>query len=254
MRHVQRCCRVGIIPAYAGSTRGLAKMGETCGGSSPHTRGARERPAIPDATIRDHPRIRGEHRALVVSDVFLVGIIPAYAGSTHDDAMEMGMRAGSSPHTRGAPTPERAGTRRGRDHPRIRGEHVAPARRPRQSDGIIPAYAGSTKNYFSLKPISAGSSPHTRGARSRVSARTPRGGDHPRIRGEHHCSPCGGVGVVGIIPAYAGSTSCATPLPQRHRGSSPHTRGAPERPIGTSPTRRDHPRIRGEHRVDGAPR
>ena len=133
---------------------------------------------------------------------------------------------GSSPHTRGAPRPRRLGCIPRRDHPRIRGEHVAPARRPRQSDGIIPAYAGSTKNYFSLKPISAGSSPHTRGALRCLG---------PVQRSQR------------IIPAYAGSTLAGLSCTMPREGSSPHTRGAPERPIGTSPTRRDHPRIRGEH-------
>ena len=113
---------------------------------------------------------------------------------------------------------------------------------------------------------SAGSSPHTRGARhpfrnarrqlriipayagSTTTLRRPSriSWDHPRIRGEHDCSiyftnfPPGSsphtrgarlrylVGRLGrrIIPAYAGST----PAPPRNHlmlsGSSPHTRGA----------------------------
>ena len=131
------------------------------------------------------------------------------------------------------------------DHPRIRGEHLsfsavlqlsrgssphtrgAPhERRPFAfDDGIIPAYAGSTRH----------SSCHRGPA-----------WDHPRIRGEHcegHLGwgvPCGSsphtrgallhsreaVGETGIIPAYAGSTKS----PKRARAWQP-----------------DHPRIRGEH-------
>ena len=95
-------------------------------------------------------------------------------------------------------------------------------------EGIIPAYAGST--------IMA------------LAALTQWGGDHPRIRGEHHSeadlthmvagsSPHTrgaraavtiAVAPVGIIPAYAGSTT-------RRRGWS------------NALTGRDHPRIRGEH-------
>ena len=111
-----------------------------------------------------------------------------------------------------------------------------------------------------------GSSPHTRGARGRVHRRRrpkriipayagstcPSSQivfsmvDHPRIRGEHAVSP--------------------TKTP-KNRGSSPHTRGAPDRVASvmahagiipayagstlTSPTNSltmtDHPRIRGEH-------
>ena len=134
--------RVGIIPAYAGSTllraseaptsrdhpriRGEHKDEEKTasieGGSSPHTRGARRGSRSPsadtgiipayagstasshfaDSTCWDHPRIRGEHQRM-----------------PHEkDAL-----LGSSPHTRGA----RQGSRR------------APAQ-----TRIIPAYAGST--------------------------------------------------------------------------------------------------------------
>ena len=131
------------------------------------------------------------------------------------------------------------------DHPRIRGEHSAPSSR---------------------LPPSAGSSPHTRGARPGYRPRrtatgiipayagsTPLGRliwialwDHPRIRGEHGrvlWGRCRGTGssphtrgalalqvawevIKRIIPAYAGST--LTTLRRRH--SLP-----------------DHPRIRGEH-------
>ena len=133
---------VGIIPAYAGSTR-LARgrrsepwdhpriRGEHCvresvprtdQGSSPHTRGAlgcpslspsdsRIIPAYAGSTIlaplmatcrRDHPRIRGEHRR------------GRYWPSTV---------SGSSPHTRGARHRLGCAGDFGRDHPRIRGEH-----------------------------------------------------------------------------------------------------------------------------------
>ena len=135
----------GIIPAYAGSTtatnansrtdtdhpriRGEHSLVHTDGvlkpGSSPHTRGARPNigvsgtrsriiPAYAGSTLplavwcaldEDHPRIRGEHR---VGDP--VG----------------GEVAGSSPHTRGAPS----------------ATHINS-----QSLRIIPAYAGSTKTW-----------------------------------------------------------------------------------------------------------
>ena len=154
----------GIIPAYAGSTvrtpsamsrrvdhpriRGEhslpAPADPRSRGSSPHTRGARTNPlarfkrgriipayagstpftASPPRTVRDHPRIRGEHAMR---------------------RCETGRTRGSSPHTRGAQArQERRRLRRriipayagstiiprmsfwcGRDHPRIRGEHFS---------------------------------------------------------------------------------------------------------------------------------
>ena len=173
-----------IIPAYAGSTPvgRVAEMREA--GSSPHTRGAlphlrlhvrhhRIIPAYAGSTSAghgkasrwwDHPRIRGEHLHVLLN---------------------ARMDAGSSPHTRGALSgrvrgrfpgriiPAYAGStsilrRRNsthRDHPRIRGEHFqgrelrlrsegsSPHTRGARSpppqtpgrEGIIPAYAGSTR-------------------------------------------------------------------------------------------------------------
>ena len=172
------------------------------------------------------PHTRGARRP-PISQTVLAGIIPAYAGST--------ITAIWSPALTW-------------DHPRIRGEHAA----------------------FAVPPIEVpGSSPHTRGARSGRRRRcdvpgiipayagsTPRQAratcwlpDHPRIRGEH--------------PQYT------VKLPPIH-GSSPHTRGARGNYFSAAMGRRiipayagstrsapilmtllaDHPRIRGEHRLD----
>ena len=234
----------GIIPAYAGSTGLTSSGGASRKGSSPHTRGAldlmthftywkRIIPAYAGSTRiesramsshGDHPRIRGEH--------------------TNDAQMEA-FSAGSSPHTRGAlhtqpsesgPTriiPAYAGStwcrwcaiRPGWDHPRIRGEHppgdtawgLLPGSSPHTrgargvaavmcgSEGIIPAYAGST-NPWTLVSSSARDHPRIRGEhfRQRIFVRS-RHGSSPHTRGAHlrqgsHRS------VPGIIPAYAGST------------------------------------------------
>ena len=193
---------------------------------------------------RDHPRIRGEHPVLVPSSTQRVGssphtrgaptfsailspplgIIPAYAGSTHGGALRRPRAA---------------------DHPRIRGEHVQMNRAIADGSGssphtrgarpgrchrrcrlrIIPAYAGSTD---------------VSGASSIAEW------DHPRIRGEHQAALGGDRGGVGSSP--------------HTRGARPHVRGprAPGRIIpayaGSTPARPgpasagpDHPRIRGEH-------
>ena len=234
----------GIIPAYAGSTRRCRRRWTTetdhprirgehilapppnssTKGSSPHTRGARPTTISTCGAGMDHPRIRGEH----TESVDLTA-----------------SRKGSSPHTRGARVtkggsgvngriiPAYAGSTRlqptaihgRRDHPRIRGEHT---------------YANMEQESI------LGSSPHTRGARSRSGTSAEGTSDHPRIRGEHQ--------TIRKIAAEL-------------RGSSPHTRGARSRlrlrrrsgriipayagsttgRTGWRPLVRDHPRIRGEH-------
>ena len=295
----------GIIPAYAGSTvaeipgkivkadhpriRGehtlVVSRLHLMPGSSPHTRGAPSEAYGTASNPADHPRIRGEHPGIPSHKWGSFRIIPAYAGSTPwfidsrgwlaDHPRIRGehvaqipgkvVKAGSSPHTRGA--------RRSRGLRRHRGR-------------IIPAYAGSTPAGAGLRPApgdhprirgehsrnwdspraSVGSSPHTRGARGRARgypissriipayagstragrSRPPRFEDHPRIRGEHS-------------PTVSGTTPKA--------GSSPHTRGArlplgaPAWAAGIIPayagsttlsliqkqSAEDHPRIRGEH-------
>ena len=216
-----------IIPAYAGSTSISGQL-RTPPKDHPRIRG--EHPGVfaflsPGAV--DHPRIRGEHgpvdghvdqatgssphtrgaRTVGRLPVSLVGIIPAYAGSTG-----------------GRYQFERAW----KDHPRIRGEHsLFSARSPLSrgssphtrgaqailvdSDffvGIIPAYAGSTARRTEAPARTPGSSPHTRGALNGASI---------------------GYKARRIIPAYAGSTDVRESMPRtdqdhpRIRGEHPWT-------------------------------
>ena len=177
---------MGIIPAYAGSTSCATPLPQRHRGSSPHTRGAPERPIGTSPTRRDHPRIRGEHRYLLPRIGLLGGIIPAYAGSTESTEHHVDS---------------------GVDHPRIRGEHGEETADEGGEGGIIPAYAGSTQFGRSDLRGRGGSSPHTRGAPRKRPELKLAFRDHPRIRGEHHSSYGCYPEIVGIIPAYAGSTA-----------------------------------------------
>ncbi len=163
--------------------------------------------------------------------------------------MRQRISLGSSPRPRGAPrfrpgrvggggiipasagsTPFSAGTCGWRrDHPRVRGEHARVVPHDQGVVGIIPASAGSTPPWR---------------------RRSTHGSDHPRVRGEHHPvmtitrsrtgsspRPWGAhghgalpFGWLRIIPASAGSTA-SRPSP--------------------ACSRRDHPRVRGEHSLDG---
>ena len=234
------------------------------GGSSPHTRGAPQHP------------YRAGHRE---------GIIPAYAGST-------GIR-------------KRIGWCN-RDHPRIRGEHVMTMPKLSRQQGSSPHTRGALLRLDEVKVLN-GIIPAYAGSTLSSNVSRSGGRDHPRIRGEHNTfprrlHPCQGSSPHtrgarassrrrrlggGIIPAYAGSTTCKAGGQLRQRdhprirgehevpapewfvkeGSSPHTRGAhPQadhgpRPDGIIPAyagstskrtpkitgARDHPRIRGEH-------
>ena len=220
------------------------------------------------------PRVRGAAGNKLVSFSF-VGIIPARAGSRRStDTQKNGERdhpracgeqvatddcttdtEGSSPRVRGAvsgtpltqtPTriiPARAGSSCwnqlwgivSRDHPRACGEQVATDDCTTDTEGIIPARAGSRRTCCHASAASMGSSPRVRGAvvasstecaiLGIIPARAGSSGllgrplqwhrDHPRACGEQQPVPEWQSGIHGIIPARAGSSrskdSCNRP-------------------------------------------
>ena len=233
-------------------------------GSSPHTRGA----------LNNR-----------LTELEKRGIIPAYAGSTqtalctghrpgdhprirgeHPGCSQRNLRPrGSSPHTRGAPS------------------ETAPSRKV---SGIIPAYAGSTNlplmdgidigdhprirgehSGVNLSSSSKkGSSPHTRGARTKEFSKWHKNGiipayagstspatrygagwwDHPRIRGEHGITASGDETVTGSSPHTRGARSFVA-MSISIRGIIPAYAGSTTPPKQSVICTWDHPRIRGEH-------
>ena len=152
-------------------------------GSSPHARGA---PAVVGVDERD------------------VGIIPACAGSTELHAGRR-HRAGDHPRMRGEHAPDNASATCSRgSSPHARGAPLRPFRPP-GGVGIIPACAGSTRRSNSLS-YSSGDHPRMRGEHPTPStSQNAHTGSSPHARGALH-RLVGGVDVVGIIPACAGST------------------------------------------------
>ncbi len=261
-------------------------------GSSPHTRGAPSRAASAPSKTADHPRIRGEHAIRSEYSIIVPGssphtrgapysgphesirdgIIPAYAGSTPSGTGRAGIsrdhprirgehavatvkfiwEGGSSPHTRGAPPGGRGGVVSLRDHPRIRGEHMHVYPPVSRFDGSSPHTRGAL--YLKVHLLRCPRIiPAYAGSTSPAPAPSSAQSDHPRIRGEH------------IKISVTADTK---------RGSSPHTRGAPQEgavhglrariipayagstAVGWRRRRRlaDHPRIRGEHDARGGAR
>ncbi len=277
-------CR--IIPAYAGSTL---------------------RWIPPCSRWRDHPRVCGEHPSRRSHRHLRQGSSPRMRGALVQHLREDGHR-GIIPAYAGSTKSRICQRRFKRDHPRVCGEHPSRAE-PRVSRrgssprmrgarlisvfallicGIIPAYAGSTASP-STPGGSSGDHPRVCGEhRNWRKGLNPRWGSSPRMRGAHDatqtCRRC-----LGIIPAYAGSTSrgcCGQPQGGDHprvcgehttsalvayasAGSSPRMRGALHRPVhrprhpgiipayaGSTGDREDkdgqggdHPRVCGEHKT-----
>ena len=217
----------GIIPACAGSTTNFASCQTIPRGSSPHARGAQNHVGDWKHSIRDHPRMRGEHASVVIVAVFGKGIIPACAGSTGLSSTARTRLTGSSPHARGARRENGGFAQCDRNHPRMRGEHSLASRRGAARVGIIPACAGSTIHAHYGMGGRWGSSPHARGALGSRERHHACSRDHPRMRGEHSALVQRVGEQAGIIPACAGSTWHVGSMRSASMGSSPHARGAP---------------------------
>ena len=213
----------GIIPACAGNTISMTRL------------------TIP---AWDHPRMRGEH--FVATGWNEVGL-------------------GSSPHARGTPVtcadvetpsgiiPACAGNTAlrncrpscGRDHPRMRGEHV---------------------KIISHATIHMGSSPHARGTLGKVGGGQRVGGiipacagntghsrlivshawDHPRMRGEHRGKYHMQKTLPGSSPHARGTQDWAGSFEQ-DRGIIPACAGNTRLRKHGPRLHGDHPRMRGEH-------
>ena len=176
---------MGIIPAYAGSTKNMIMLC-VCWSDHPRIRGEHgSTPSTPDESMGSSPHTRGA-RHLEVAVYPVKRIIPAYAGSTSKFRgvsftwwdhprirgehlardIQVADKTGSSPHTRGA-----------RRHLHGVGD------RPR----IIPAYAGSTSCHIpSMFPPP----------------------DHPRIRGEHAEADGAKLEAEGSSPHTRGARQC----------------------------------------------
>ena len=140
-------------------------MGSRPRGSSPHARGAHPCgdgatfavgiiPACAGSTIPrhlshwhqgDHPRMRGEHSRSIITLLAAVGSSPHARGALPDELLQVAAPRIIPACTGSTPRGSTIGKRR-RDHPRMRGEHLA---------RVNPTCA------------SKGSSPHARGAPGR---------------------------------------------------------------------------------------
>ena len=275
---------LGIIPACAGSTTRSAcrwtawgdhprMRGEhaddassafDAGGSSPHARGAHKRavldgldqgiiPACAGSTRialrcrrawRDHPRMRGEHKGKPAAQVRAMGSSPHARGAHGVPAMDVSV-SWIIPACAGSTTWAPRRTRRWRDHPRMRGEHLW--RRSRRA-------------------CAAGSSPHARGARlgepdagqrrgiipacagstGRCRRKPPWCRDHPRMRGEHTFNVDASHKLAGSSPHARGARVQQARLPGPD-GIIPACAGSTTGTRSATRAGRDHPRMRGEH-------
>ena len=198
------------------------------------------------SSIRDHPRVCGEQRIVRVivhlhrgssprmrgTGSFLelrtqpIGIIPAYAGNRsrlrrREDTPR------DHPRVCGEQVPIFATlTRMLGSSPRMRGTEIGPQVVEPQA-GIIPAYAGN-RNWYTGGQTNVRDHPRVCGEQDIADwEEIASEGSSPRMRGTASGGSCV-LAREGIIPAYAGNSSC---------------------PYKEQPAQRDHPRVCGEQNL-----
>ena len=132
-------------------------------------------------------------------------------------------------------------------HPRLRGEHHEPAEAKTPCTGSSPLTRGAPDIACSflppmgLIPAYAGSTLHSGGGSSGSRA-------HPRLRGEHRKEP-------DTMTAFDGSSPLTRGAPNRRctgpdsRGLIPAYAGSTLQTAQPRQRRRAHPRLRGEHPI-----
>ncbi len=257
-------------------------------GSSPHVRGAllhlrvdaRDRGIIPACAgsthhesdgaddERDHPRMCGEHFQTKRARIRLSGSSPHVRGAPHLMA-ELRGQSGIIPACAGSTALISINSPVSRDHPRMCGEH-AWRFECFLTHGDHPRMCGEHQRGVRDPRTALGSSPHVRGARLERDENPSGSGIIPACAGSTDRVGAAGS-LVGDHPRMCGEHITPNPFANAVLGSSPHVRGALIQgivlhcPLGIIPAcagstasaatasdpRRDHPRMCGEHLVDG---
>ena len=233
-------------------------------GSSPHVRGALVSsfiktiqcgiiPACAGSTLGmgnwcrfrwDHPRMCGEHKSMAFCVGTLRGSSPHVRGALVWSCPYCG-HSGIIPACAGSTRYSTTGKQGRRDHPRMCGEHLS---------------------FMAFLMVSAGSSPHVRGARHHLHKIATRHGiipacagstfnasfgalqnrDHPRMCGEHAQGQWAAEVRVGLSPHVRGAHRRQPQLRQR-AGIIPACAGSTVEQLFLTTVIGDHPRMCGEH-------
>ena len=212
----------------------------------------------------DHPRMCGEHKSMAFCVGTLRGSSPHVRGALVWSCPYCG-HSGIIPACAGSTRYSTTGKQGRRDHPRMCGEHHAVSSGPHPA-GDHPRMCGEHLSFMAFLMVSAGSSPHVRGARHHLHKIATRHGiipacagstfnasfgalqnrDHPRMCGEHAQGQWAAEVRVGLSPHVRGAHRRQPQLRQR-AGIIPACAGSTCWSRSTSRTVRDHPRMCGEH-------
>ena len=215
---------VGIIPACAGYTSCACCTWAWSAGSSPRVRGTQ----LPCGSAE-----------------YQHGIIPACAGNTSLFAFCSALLAWIIPACAGNTCACATTCPRIRDHPRVCGEHVMRSRKPEAKEGSSPRVRG-TLAYLVRIGCQLGIIPACAGNTHGCTRQAHPARDHPRVCGEHVTGGLTDAFNLGSSPRVRG-----TPRPARGASTAagiiPACAGNTDIVYCHVASRRDHPRVCGEH-------
>ena len=257
-------------PRSRGENVIVSVLADTKRGSSPLTRGKRDRigscryearliPAHAGKTLcrgwhchgrGAHPRSRGENSPCTTSWLIRLGSSPLTRGKRHE-VRGQGCAAGLIPAHAGKTGRWRSRSGVWTAHPRSRGENGEVEIPEWRLDGSSPLTRGKRVErganliHIRLIPAHAGKTPSTCPADRRSRA-------HPRSRGENDEDASGGVGEAGSSPLTRGKRAPRTGGSCRGRLIPAHA-GKTCRTFSTCSSLPAHPRSRGENSPSALP-
>ena len=158
-----------VHPRIRGERQPLSRQYSSAAGSSPHTRGTQHAAARSASHVRFIPAYAG-NAVLHVPRHPCTAVHPRIRGERTMGNPAPALSIGSSPHTRG--TLDRATVPRaaGRFIPAYAGNALITAAYPRETS-VHPRIRGERSSFLHARMSGFGSSPHTRGTRSRPPGR-----------------------------------------------------------------------------------
>ena len=199
-------------------------------------------------THRDHPRMRGEHSGMDATTEADTGSSP-HARGTHERRVAGRHRHGIIPACAGNTLSLSINVLPRWDHPRMRGEHEWGVALIPKGKGSSP-HARGTHTLFSGITESIGIIPACAGNTLMVSSCATAARDHPRMRGEHATSHDLVMMVLGSSPHARGTRTVTASIPTIG-GIIPACAGNTSNRSSMLSPDGDHPRMRGEHLLEG---
>ena len=219
-------------------------------GNTPACAGITVEHEVSSPYAREHPRVRGDHKAPGPAFALTKGTPPRARGSPAHRVRRR-RRRGNTPACAGITAEVTPNRPLPTEHPRVRGDHFVQVDAGASDDGTPPRARGSLL-VVRRRGWVLGNTPACAGITGAPSVPMPCRREHPRVRGDHQ-QPVAGAAVVAGTPPRARGSRLGRDRTHRARGNTPACAGITRRARGRSQRAWEHPRVRGDHVSRPAP-